>query len=302
MLDEHHITDVLVNNTNTYHTVTYRVVPVSPITGCAEGMPASVQITVNPTPKAEPLNSIAPEICFGGTTQVVLTTPTSMTQGSVVFDYTVSASGGGAVTGDMSPGNDIVPGQTISRSFQNSSHDLQSVFYTITPVNNNSMGCAPGPPVVSEVKVHAIPVWGVTQTKPMTCDGGAGLGAMRAEISTGASPYHIVWNGPDNYYMEDKVEIDNLYSGGYYISVTDNLGCNNEAVSFLLRKVAQPYNYAVPKLPKDAIGSQLSCINSTDGKIVVGVESGITSPYNYTLVRNGNEVIGTGVFVNLVLT
>ncbi len=292
MLDEHYITDILVNNTNTYHTVTYRVVPESPV-GCAEGMPATVQVTVNPTPKAEPLNN-TPAICYGGNTQIILTTPTTMTTGLVVFDYTVSATGGGVVTGDMTPGNDIANGQTIYRSYQNSSHDLQTVTYTIIPVNNSI--CAPGPAAVSTVQVHAIPIWGVTQTKALICDAGAGLGALRAELSTGAAPYHIVWNGPDNYHMEDMVEINNLSSGGYYINVTDNLGCPGSDVSYLVPQPAGLYNYAYPKLPKDAIGSHLSCIGSDDGTIRISVQSGISAPYNYSLVRNDTEIIGTGVF------
>lgn len=289
--DEHHITDKLINHSNTYKVVTYRIVPVSP-TGCADGMAINTKVTVNPTPKAESLNNV-PAICYDGRNQIILTTPTTMTTGSVVFDFSVSSSGGGVVTGDMTSGNDVVPGYTIARTYRNSSHDLQSVYFKITPVNNSV--CDPGPPVVSEVKVHAIPIWNILQVVPLTCDGSIGRGALRSELSTGADPYHIVWNGPDNYHREDVTDIDNLISGAYYCAVTDNLGCAGTFNSYLFPKYAEPDIYPVPK----AGGYNLSCIGSTDGQIRVSVADGLTEPYNFSLVKDNSEVIGTGVFTVL---
>lgn len=288
--DDHHITDVLTNNTNTYHTVTYRVVPQSPL-GCADGPAINAKVTVNPTPKAEPLNNV-PEICIGGTTGIVLTTPTTMTSGAVVFDYTVTVTGGaGEVTGDMNPGNDLLPGYTILRSYQNSSHDLQSVYFTITPVNNTV--CGAGPDVISEVKVHAIPIWSITQVKPLTCDGGGGLGAIRAELSTGAAPYHIVWDGPNNYHNEDEVEIENLRNGAYYATVTDNLGCQGSNLTYLVEQYAEPYLFPYIIFPG---GYNLTCIGSQDGKVSIGVSNGITEPYTYSFFKNETDLLGSGVF------
>lgn len=290
--DDHHITDVLKNNINTYRTVTYRVVPQSPV-GCADGMAINAKVTVNPTPKAEPLNMV-PAICYGGTTQIILTTPTSMTTGSVVFDYSVSSTGGGVVTGNMDPVNDAERAHTISRTYNNSSHDLQSVIYSIVPVNNSI--CPPGPAAIAEVKVHAIPIWDIIQLKPLTCDGGAGLGTIKAILSTGADPYHISWEGPDNYRNEDDFEIENLSSGAYYATVTDNLQCEGQFTSYLVPQYAEPYMFAYPKTPG---GGNLTCIGSTDGKIRIAVSSGITAPYSYVLKKESTEVIGTGVFSNL---
>lgn len=287
MLDEHHITDVLKNNTNTYQTVTYRIVPESPA-GCADGRAIEANVTVNPTPIAEPLNNV-PAICFGGTTQIVLTSPTTMTTGSVVFDYSVSTTGGGVVTGNMDPVDDAAPGHTISRTYQNSSHDLQSVIYTIIPVNNSI--CPPGPAAVSEVKVHAIPIWDIIQLQPLTCDGPAGLGKIKAILSTGADPYHIKWEGPDNYRNEDEFEIDNLSSGAYYATVTDNLQCEGKFTSYLVPQYAEPSIYAFTKTG----GGNITCIGGNDGEIRVAVSNGITAPYNY-VVKKGETVLATGIF------
>ena len=114
--NNHHITDKLVNLSDVYQLVTYTVIPVSPV-GCADGPPQYVSVTVNPTPRATPvnLNNLKPDssICFGGTTNILLTTPTVMspTYGSVIFDYTVNATGSpGIVTGNMTPETARIPG------------------------------------------------------------------------------------------------------------------------------------------------------------------------------------------------
>jgi hypothetical protein len=103
------ITDNLVNNTDVYQIVTYRVVPISPV-GCVDGPAQNATVTVNPTPRAIPVN-LKPAICSGGTTEIVLTTPTVMTSGAIRFDYTVSVTGGpGIVTGNIAPETDRTPG------------------------------------------------------------------------------------------------------------------------------------------------------------------------------------------------
>ncbi|HLP71955.1 MAG TPA: gliding motility-associated C-terminal domain-containing protein [Bacteroidales bacterium] len=287
--DEHHIKDLLVNHTNSYQTVTYRVVPVSPV-GCADGIPKQALIYVDPTPKAEPLNNI-PAICYGGTTQIVLTTRTSMTSGNVVLNYTVTA--GPGITGNTSPEIDRNTGYTISRSYTNDSPGLQSVYYTITPVNNSR--CKAGPKVVSEVKVHAKSAQRIDETKQLQCTGGgSSFGSLKAIVSTGADPYHIEWHGPDNFHAEDIVELLNIPSGQYSLKVTDNLGCNNMLTKDFFPVYASPDLYVRPYPPGNNYG--LSCIDATDGRITARVTGGLTAPYRYYLIRNNADTIGSGVF------
>jgi len=105
------------------------------------GPPVNIQVTVNPTPRATPYNlsNLQPDasICFGGTTNIILTSPTVMYQpgwGNVIFDYKVSTTGvPGAVIGDTSHINNNLPNSKIIRSYQNLSDTLQSVYYYITP-------------------------------------------------------------------------------------------------------------------------------------------------------------------------
>ena len=61
------IGDKLINQTDHYQTVTYKVIPVGPA-GCSEGSAHDINVTVNPTPKVIPSNNF-PAICYTGTPQ-----------------------------------------------------------------------------------------------------------------------------------------------------------------------------------------------------------------------------------------
>ena len=290
--NDHFIEDVLVNQTDAYQTVTYRVVPMSPA-GCVDGNAINIPVTVNPTPRAVPVNSL-PSICFGGTTQIRLESPTLMTSGSIIFDYTVSLSAPGIIIGNTTARTGLSEFSNINYSYTNSSDTIQSVYYTITPRNNAI--CPAGPQFISEVKVHAIPLQAVNIIKPLTCDSGTGLGEIEAIPSKGAGPYQITWHGPDNYQMIDSFVIRDLLSGGYYPTVTDNLGCEEDGAAFLVPVYAEPYNFARPLQP--SLGNfNLSCAGATDGTITFGVERGITPPYRYWFVKNNVDTLESGVFV-----
>lgn len=289
LANNHHINDLLINNTDTFRIVTYRVVPISPV-GCVDGMPVEIKVKVNPTPRALPVNN-TPEICYGGSTQIILKSPTKMTSGVIMFDYSVSFSNASAVSGSQAPGTNLDRGYTIVLPYTNSSGDIQSVYYSITPKVNDAT-CPAGPAYVSEVKVHAKPLQSIAVTKPLTCASGAGLASLKAIISTGAAPYHLAWRGPVGYHSEDLIDIVNLPSGRYDLEVTDNLGCNNK-----LSKVISPvFASAVIAVASKPSGYDISCVDSNDGEMWVYVQGGITPPYTYEVVKNNSELIGSGVF------
>ena len=290
------VTDRLRNNTNVFQVVTYNVVPVSPV-GCVDGPFTDIKVNVNPTPKSRPVNlynfKSDSAICYSGTTDVLLTTPTVMTSGNIVFDYTVSTSGSGFVTGNFTSRTGKVPGDTISRSYRNSADTLYSVYFSITPRVDNAM-CNHGPAAVSSIKVHPIPLRNLLNTKPLTCKtGGAGLAELLAVISKGANPYHINWTGPVGYTNVDSFRIRNLSAGRYVARVTDNLGCFFKD-SILVSPVAATANITAPTIPPG--NYNISCIGSTDGTILVFVTGGITPPYNYWFVRNSTDTLGSGIF------
>ena len=112
--------------------------------------------------------------------------------GNMRFDYTVSVTGlPDIVVGSTAPGTNLIPGYYISFPYQNNSDTIQSVYFSITPKVDNAV-CVHGKKVVSEVKVHALPLQSIKVTKPLTCSGGAGLAELSAVLSKGANPYQIV--------------------------------------------------------------------------------------------------------------
>jgi gliding motility-associated-like protein len=300
LLNNQTIADKLINETDTFRIVTYRVIPVNPVPGCADGPLQNIAVTVNPTPRVVP-NNIYPSICYVDTpqapvnTQIVLNSPTVMANGYGVmrFDYTVSVTGGpGVVVGNTSPAVNLPPSYAINFAYQNNSDTIQSVYYTITPKVDNAI-CVPGKKVVEEVKVHARPLQNILIKKKLTCSGGAGLAALEAVISKGADIYHIQWKGPVGYRKVDSLDIGNLYGGKYVITVTDNLSCSSmdsitispiTARASISPDVILPGNY------------NITCIGSTDGKITVGVTGGVTPPYNYWVVRNDIDTLASGFF------
>jgi len=294
------IGDKLINNTDHYQTVTYRIVPVSPA-GCIDGVARDISIIVNPTPKVIPSNNF-PAICYIGTlngapvnTQIVLNSPTVMTSGTIKFDYTVTVTGGpGVIVGNTAPASNLSTGYTINLAYQNNSAVLQSVYYSITPKVDNAI-CVPGRTVKSEVKVHAQPLQNIIVTKPLTCTGGAGLAALRAVISQGADPYHVDWRGPVGYHKVDSLDIANLSSGKYVITVIDNLGCNRSDSLSIVPVTARPYISPTQLNPGNY---HVSCINATDGEILVSVTGGITPPYNYWVIKNDIDTLYNGIFTN----
>lgn len=288
------ITDRLKNNTDVYQIVTYRVVPVSPV-GCVDGPSVNATVTVNPTPRVVPVN-VKPEICPAGglptQSQVTLTSPTVMSSGygEMRFDYSIMLSAG--IIGNSTPEVNKLTGYTIVNGYQNTTDDIKSVYYTITPKVDNAI-CVPGRRVTAEVKVHAKPLQTLVISKPLTCDGGAGLAELTATISKNANPYKIIWDGPVGYHKEDLLKIVDLSSGKYLVKVTDNLGCFRKDSISVVAVTARAYIQASVIPPGNY---NISCIGSTDGTILAAATGGITPPYTYQVLKNDVTVIGSGVF------
>ncbi len=281
------ITDNLVNTTDGPLTVTYRLVPVSGV-ACNNGPAVITTVTVNPTPRAIPVN-VKPAICYADITQIILESPTVMTSGQIRFDYTISIPSG--VTGNSSPAADKLQGDILSFRYRNYNDSVQSIFFSITP-KVVGLACPAGNINVQEVQLHPRPIREIKITKPFTCEASSGLAALEAVISKGADPYNILWTGPVGYVMEDSVKISNLYAGYYTLNVSDNLGCMGDSAINIANLSASPRIIPVPILPN----INVSCPGGNDGQARIYVRDGITPPYWYYLVRNDADTLFTGIF------
>lgn len=284
------------NTTDNFITVTFTITPVGPAPTFCTGLPITATVTVNPVPKAVPVNNL-PAICYGGKTEIILRSPTNMTTGDIHFNYSVVKTGGAMVTGNTTPANDLPREHKIAFNYANNSDSLQSVHYYITPFNTNI--CPSGSVFDSEVKVHAKPLLDLPSTiitlQALTCEGDAGKAALRANISKGAGPYHIAWTGPFGYRRSDSIDIMRLNTTGKYVAkVTDNLGCFRKDSIDLVGIFAKPFIRAVSINPG---GYNISCIGASDGTMQVAVESGITPYYDYWVVKNNVDTLGKGRFL-----
>ncbi|MCX6260474.1 MAG: gliding motility-associated C-terminal domain-containing protein, partial [Bacteroidia bacterium] len=281
------IVDNLVNAADAPLIITYRLVPVSGAS-CNNGPAVEVTVTVNPTPRATPVN-VKPAICYAGDTQITLNSPTIMTSGEIRFDYTISYPAG--ITGNSAPATDKIQGDVLSFKYRNYNDTVESVYFSITP-KVVGLSCPAGNINLQEVQLHPKPVRGITITKPFTCEASTGLAEMEAEISRGANPYNISWTGPVGYTMEDSLVITNLYAGYYTLDVTDNLGCAGDTAINIANLSASARIIPLPVLPN----IHVSCPGGNDGSARIYVRDGITPPYEYWVVRNDADTLFAGIF------
>ena len=262
------------------------------------GINDTVRVWINPTPRAIPVVETE-RMCTGAITSVLMTSPTVMTKGYVIFDYSVTLTGNpGDITGNTDPGTSLQPGERIRFNYTNSSDTIQSVFFNITP-RATDLGCANGLVIPAEVKVHALPIQDLIVTNPVMCTGGSD-GALMAILSKGADPYGIVWNRPYSSQNPPIVatvegtstfELDSLQEGLHRVVVTDFLGCVNE-ISFTLVRPRENVIFAA--LPKSGSSYSLTCPGGNDGNILFYITEGYSFPFSYRMLNEAGDTLFQG--------
>jgi gliding motility-associated-like protein len=282
------ITEALTNSGDTARMVTYVVSPVTlDVNGNQKcnGINDTVEVWVNPTPRATPVNS-TPQICYGGTTDVILLTPTVMRSGVNEFNYTISATAPTTVVGgNRTPLNSIAPGTHLQFPYTNESDTMQSVFFHITP-KVTGPGCPYGPAIIAEVKVHAHPLQSLEIRDSITCDGGQD-GSLEIIHARGMDPMWVAWTGPD--YWEDAgynmYIVEERRQGYYTATVTDELGCVNVGLLNLIEPNTEVAFY---------FDDFISCPGAGDARIALALAEGQAPPYYYYLVRNMTDTVYQG--------
>ncbi len=159
--------DVFENTTNAPLTVEYGIIPTEGSGAACNGPEELVILTVEPEPQVNVNND--PNICNGDATTIELTTPTTLSFGSVSFD--VLATPLGAVTGVVSSRLNLAPGTIISDNLNNVGNTAADVEYTITP--KSPAGCAAGTPTTIVVTVEPEPTGFFTDAFVTVCEGEA---------------------------------------------------------------------------------------------------------------------------------
>ncbi|MCX6330263.1 MAG: gliding motility-associated C-terminal domain-containing protein, partial [Bacteroidia bacterium] len=268
--------------------VTFIVTPRGP-TGCISKQPVTSTVTVNPTPRATPLNNL-PAICFNTSTDVVMRTPTTMTRGAIDYDYFVTITDV-SITGNTASESNRSENYHINRSYQNSSDTIKSVYYHITPKNTVS-GCLTGDTVIAQVKVHPYPLKTIAITKPLSCDGGSDA-SIRVTPNEGADSLYnyIKWIGPYTFPFEGYglTYLTGLRGGRYDIDVTDSLGCTTFNVDYITVSGASLDPRITPiHKPLPSPGYDVSCWYNSDGSawLQERTSSSGVAPFNYRVIHN----------------
>jgi len=292
------ITEPLTNNGDTARIVTYVVSPVTlDVNGNQKcyGINDTVRVWINPTPRATPMNNTT-QICYGGTTDIVLLSPTVMSSGIREFNYTISATAPTTVVaGNRTPLNSLALGDHLQFPYTNESDTMQSVFFHITP-KVTGPGCPYGPAVISEVKVHAHPLQSLEIKDSITCEGGQN-GALEIIHARGLDQMWVEWTGPD-YWEEAGYNLfiaDECSQGYYTATVTDSLGCVSSDFLNLLEPTTEMSFYFNP---------YISCPGAEDATATIALTDGNALSYYYYLILNAADTVyqgpmSLGVFFNL---
>jgi len=281
------------NTTDDPIKITFLITPIGPDPTYCVGLQIPASVVVNPTPRVNTLNA-EPTICYGQSTEITLTSPTTMTKGSVMFDYFVSFEGmPGDLVGNSAPQNNLPDGHFINYPYLNNSDTILSVFYTITP-KNNSLGCIYDSIRVPEVKVHPHPLQDMYISTPFTCAGGSN-GVITAILSRGSKPDILTWTerpwAGDTTYAT-TANTNNLtvrYAGEYNLIVRDNFGCTNSIYNLEVLGADFKTNVYV----NDTTGYGTTCPGYSDGEIWIweGPSSTAVAPYVYWLVHNEQDTL-----------
>jgi gliding motility-associated-like protein len=134
------ITGTLINNSDHPIEVTFTVKP--SIIGCGGGIPVSTTIKVNPAPRIE-VTAVSDTLCNEETSVFTITTPTTLTSGEVLFDYTVDDVSGDetVISGYTEQSGVILPGAgpaIFSQKLTNHTNDVQWVRFRLHPYASNT--------------------------------------------------------------------------------------------------------------------------------------------------------------------
>ena len=297
------INETLTNTGDTARMIMYIITPATinglGIQNCP-GVNDTIRLWVNPTPRATPINHV-PEMCYGESTRIELNSPTVMTKGIIRFNYTIEVSDTDVV-GNMIPMTDRQEGLQLIYPYVNDSDTINSVYYHITPTNNES-GCINGPVNTDTVKVHPHPVQVWNPPMIYTCSGPT-MGVLRAVLSRGSKPDRIYWDRPEFigdtvYYTTNNTDSLRVrYTGTYSLIVNDSFNCQWSSPQEVVEGAVYQTTMYVEEYPT-GFGTQ--CPGDANGHIRIIEDFGSTGvpPFNYWLILNNTDTVRQGIIPSL---
>ncbi len=220
------IGQTLINNSVDKQLITYTITPHA-IDAAGNNVCSfnsiDVDIWVEPTITITASNN---NICNNSYTNIATASANNTTLG-IRYTWTATDPSGKVSGYSNSTGYGQPITKAIIQKLFNSDNIVHTVTYNITPFGikaDSSLHCN-GIPLVITVLVNPTLQIVLDSLKDSQCAGG-NTGKIYITTKGGVMPYQFSWSCPDNpRYTED---ILNLYSGNYYITVTDNLNCTKD--------------------------------------------------------------------------
>ncbi|MCG8411609.1 MAG: gliding motility-associated C-terminal domain-containing protein, partial [Bacteroidales bacterium] len=219
------VTDQLINTTNQVQSVTYNFSyrledsrNGNPF--CDHGIDTNITVYVNPSPLAI-ITITNDTICNDSYTEISLTSPTTLINGNVTFDYTSTTDIG--LVGNSSGLSSLGNGYIISDSLHNSTA-LPAIpliaRYRITP-KASSIGCPDGVSIVDSVTVHPTPDTRFINIDSVRCYSETN-GRVTVVAQNTINLFSYEWSDLSQQTTATAV---NLSKGIYRVTVTDNQSC-----------------------------------------------------------------------------
>lgn len=272
-------------------TVTFTIIPVGPAPRYCAGDAIYTTVTVNPIPRVMVADTVT-RICYGEEINLTLVSPSEMTKGNVVFDYTIDFSGNrGDIVGNSASAIGQANNTHLSFDYKNYADTINSVYFHVTP-KSDELGCYAGVVINPEVKVHPQPLRTITITQQFTCTGGSD-GILSARLAKTSTPMTLNWKGPwnidDTFQTNDTISDYTIrYSGIYNLTVSDSMNCSNSIngttifgttfeTLFSMNREGKPYS--------------VTCTDGSDGSVIISEITNADAPYNYWLLNQNQDTI-----------
>ncbi|MBK9061002.1 MAG: choice-of-anchor L domain-containing protein [Flavobacteriales bacterium] len=124
-------------------------------------------------------------------------------------------------------------------------------------------------------------------------------GSIDLDITGGAAPYQVTWNGPTGYHFSGE-DINGLVPGTYTATITDANGCN--AVAQVNLVAPAPLDLAITTSSYSS-GNAISCSGAADGSITLittggnpGYTTSWTGPNGFTSQQTVLHDLGPGSY------
>ncbi|MCK9399898.1 MAG: T9SS type A sorting domain-containing protein [Bacteroidales bacterium] len=153
--------------------------------------------------------------------------------------------------------------------------DVPSDNYFLKVSDNNTCESDGGPYFIDQTGEPQVDDAGILITG---ANYGANNGHITGLVISGTEPLVFLWTDESNNAMGTDSELHNVYSGNYYLLVTDTYGCDTLAGPYFVQQIGGPIGVQAASHPP------VICAGESSQLVATGF--GGTEPYTYSWISN----------------